>query len=67
MIRFAELPPRTFAEPGNALMAEIYEWVVINLPTNPASHGEAQRDLPVEARARSRRSVPGLGESGRDL
>ncbi len=48
-------------------MAEIYEWVVINLPTNPASHGEAQRDLPVEARARSRRSVPGLGESGRDL
>jgi len=34
LIRFAEPPPRTFAEPGNALMAEIYERVVINLPTN---------------------------------
>jgi hypothetical protein len=34
VIRFAEPPPRTFAEPGNALMAEIYERVVINLPTN---------------------------------
>lgn len=34
VIRFAEPPPGTFAEPGNALMAEIYERVVINLPTN---------------------------------
>ncbi len=34
VIRFAEPPPRTFAEPGDALMAEIYERVVINLPTN---------------------------------
>ncbi|HZM83216.1 MAG TPA: family 3 encapsulin nanocompartment shell protein [Candidatus Limnocylindrales bacterium] len=34
VIRFAEPPPRTFAEPGIALMAEIYERVVINLPTN---------------------------------
>ena len=34
VIRFAEPPPRTFAEPGHALMAEIYERVVINLPTN---------------------------------
>lgn len=33
-IRFAEPPPGTFAEPGTALMAEIYERVVINLPTN---------------------------------
>ncbi|HZB32331.1 MAG TPA: family 3 encapsulin nanocompartment shell protein [Streptosporangiaceae bacterium] len=34
VIRFAEPPPGTFAEPGVALMAEIYERVVINLPTN---------------------------------
>ncbi len=34
VIRFAEPPPRTFAENGTALMAEIYERVVINLPTN---------------------------------
>ncbi|MFF5205593.1 family 3 encapsulin nanocompartment shell protein [Streptosporangium sp. NPDC000396] len=34
VIRFAEPPPGTFAEPGLALMAEIYERVVINLPTN---------------------------------
>lgn len=32
VIRFAEPPPGTFAEPGLALMAEIYERVVINLP-----------------------------------
>src|SRR5262245_38504940 len=34
LIRFAEPPPGTFAEPGTALMAEIYERVVVNLPTN---------------------------------
>jgi hypothetical protein len=34
VIRFAEPPPGTFAEPGIALMAQIYERVVINLPTN---------------------------------
>ncbi|MDP9862095.1 MULTISPECIES: family 3 encapsulin nanocompartment shell protein [Streptosporangium] len=34
VIRFAEPPPGVFAEPGLALMAEIYERVVINLPTN---------------------------------
>ena len=34
VIRFAEPPPGTFAEPGIALLAEIYERVVINLPTN---------------------------------
>ncbi|OUC98778.1 family 3 encapsulin nanocompartment shell protein [Streptosporangium minutum] len=34
VIRFAEPPPGTFAEPGIALMAEIYERLVINLPTN---------------------------------
>jgi len=34
VIRFAEPPAGTFAEPGIALMAEIYERVVINLPTN---------------------------------
>ncbi len=34
VIRFAEPPPGTFAEPGTALMAEIYERVVVNLPTN---------------------------------
>lgn len=33
-IRFAEPPPGTFAEPGIALMAEIYERLVINLPGN---------------------------------
>ncbi|MEV6559486.1 family 3 encapsulin nanocompartment shell protein [Nocardia sp. NPDC051756] len=34
VIRFAEPPPGTFAEPGPAVMAEIYERVVVNLPTN---------------------------------
>ncbi|MFI6602426.1 family 3 encapsulin nanocompartment shell protein [Nonomuraea sp. NPDC050536] len=34
VIRFAEPPPGTFAEPGITLMAEIYERIVINLPTN---------------------------------
>jgi len=34
VIRFAEPPPGTLAEPGIALMAEIYERVVVNLPTN---------------------------------
>jgi hypothetical protein len=34
VIRFAEPPPGTFAGPGIALMAEIYERVVVNLPTN---------------------------------
>jgi hypothetical protein len=34
VIRFAEPPPGTFTEPGIALMAEIYERVVVNLPTN---------------------------------
>lgn len=34
VIRFAEPPPGTFAEPGLALMAEIYERVVVNLPAN---------------------------------
>jgi hypothetical protein len=34
VIRFADPPPGTFAEPGIALMAEIYEQVVVNLPTN---------------------------------
>lgn len=33
MIEFAEPPPGTFAEPGLALTAEIYERVVVNLPT----------------------------------
>ncbi len=32
VIRFAEPPPGTFAEPGIALMAQIYERVVVNLP-----------------------------------
>jgi hypothetical protein len=32
VIRFAEPPPGTFARPGVALMAEIYERVVVNLP-----------------------------------
>jgi len=34
VIRFAEPPPGTFAEPGIALMAEIYERVVVNLLAN---------------------------------
>lgn len=34
VIRFAEPPPGTFAEPGIALMAEIHVRVVVNLPTN---------------------------------
>jgi hypothetical protein len=34
VIRFAEPPPGTLAEPGIALMAEIYERVVVNLPAN---------------------------------
>lgn len=34
VIRFAEPPPGTFAQPGIALMAEIHERVVVNLPTN---------------------------------
>jgi hypothetical protein len=34
VIRFAEPPPGTFAAPGHALMAEIYERVVVRLPTN---------------------------------
>ncbi|PXX71174.1 hypothetical protein DFR70_101596 [Nocardia tenerifensis] len=34
VIRFAEPPAGTFAEPGPAVMAEIYERVVVNLPTN---------------------------------
>jgi hypothetical protein len=32
VMRFAEPPPGTFAEPGIALMAQIYERVVVNLP-----------------------------------
>jgi hypothetical protein len=32
VIRFAEAPPGTFAEPGIALQAELYERVVVNLP-----------------------------------
>ncbi|GAB4586048.1 family 3 encapsulin nanocompartment shell protein [Nocardia sp. IFM 10818] len=34
VIRFAEPPAGTFAEPGIALQAEIYERVVVNLPTS---------------------------------
>ncbi|MGH3159752.1 MAG: family 3 encapsulin nanocompartment shell protein [Streptosporangiaceae bacterium] len=34
VIAFAEPPPGTFAEPGIAMKAEIYERVVVNLPTN---------------------------------
>jgi hypothetical protein len=34
VIRFAEPPPGTFAEPGTGLMAEINVRVVVNLPTN---------------------------------
>ena len=34
LIRFAEPPPGTFAQPGIGLMAQIYERVVVNLPTN---------------------------------
>jgi hypothetical protein len=33
VIGFAQPPPGTFTEPGIALMAEIYERVVVNLPT----------------------------------
>jgi hypothetical protein len=33
VIKFAQPPPGTFAEPGLAVMAEIYERVVVNLPT----------------------------------
>ncbi len=32
VIKFAEAPPGTFAEPGLAVKAEIYERVVVNLP-----------------------------------
>jgi len=32
LIEFAQAPPGTFAEPGIALKAEIYERVVVNLP-----------------------------------
>lgn len=34
VIRFAQAPPGTLAEPGIALKAEIYERAVVNLPTN---------------------------------
>lgn len=34
VVRFAEAPEGTFAAPGVALMAEIRERVVVNLPTN---------------------------------
>lgn len=34
VVRFAQPPPGTFAEPGIALMAEIRERVVVNLPRN---------------------------------
>lgn len=34
VIRFADPPPGTFAQPGIALMAQIRERVVVNLPTN---------------------------------
>lgn len=34
VIRFAEPPPGTLAEPGLAVMAEIYERVVVSLPTH---------------------------------
>ncbi len=34
VIRFAEPPPGTFSGPGIGLMAQIYERVVVNLPTN---------------------------------
>jgi len=34
VIRFADPPPGTFAEAGIALMAQIHERVVVNLPTN---------------------------------
>lgn len=34
VIRFAEAPEGTFTAPGIALMAEIHERVVVNLPTN---------------------------------
>ncbi len=32
VIKFAEPPPGTFSEPGSALMAQIRERVVVNLP-----------------------------------
>lgn len=32
VVRFAEPPPGTFAEPGIAVMAQIFERVVVNLP-----------------------------------
>lgn len=34
VMRFAEPPPGTFAEPGIALMAQIHERVVVTLPAN---------------------------------
>jgi hypothetical protein len=34
VIRFADPPPGTFATSGIAVMAEIYERVVVNLPAN---------------------------------
>ena len=34
VMRFADPPPGTFAQPGIALMAQIHERVVVNLPTN---------------------------------
>jgi hypothetical protein len=34
VVRFAEPPPGTFATPGTAIMAEIRERVVVNLPRN---------------------------------
>jgi hypothetical protein len=34
VIRFAEPPPGTFSGPGHALMAQLHERVVVNLPTN---------------------------------
>jgi len=34
VMRFADPPSGTFAQPGIALMAQIHERVVVNLPTN---------------------------------
>jgi hypothetical protein len=34
VMRFAEPPPGTFAEPGIGLMAQIHERVVVTLPAN---------------------------------
>ena len=60
VIRFAEPPPGTFAEPGAALMAEIYERVVVNLPTNffiVSLQGPAHADdAPAECGAHAARS-----------